>query len=151
MWQRIQTLYLLLVALLMSLFAFSEVFILTHGGKAFILKAWSIVSTDPTSLVDAPEGPSVWVLGVLAVISAVVAVVTIFYYKRRVVQARIAVGNALVQVGLVGYMAYLGYVYPIEGFKFAMVYPLISVILQVLAARAIWADELLVRISNRLR
>lgn len=154
MWQRIQTLYLVIVAVLMGLFAFSDIFLLTsQAGEAFLMSAWGLRGATQTVL-GQMDASWVWSLGVLAIINVVVAVVAIFFYHNRPLQARITIFSTLLSIGITGLMAFLGYNYSEStqiGFKFALVYPLVSIILQVMAVRAIWADETLVRISNRLR
>lgn len=150
MWQRIQTLYLIIIALLMGLFAFSDIFILSStDGKALILDAWTL-----RDLSTQTSQAGVWGMGVLAILAGVLAVSVIFIYRNRVLQARLSTLNALLLVGLVGLMGYAGYTTSAGlslGFKFAIAYPLVAVILQVMAIRAIWLDEALVRTSQRLR
>lgn len=150
MWQRIQTLYLIIVAVLMVLFAFSDIFILSStDGKALILDAWTL-----RDLSTQTSQAGVWGLGVLAILAGVLAVSIIFIYRNRVLQARLSTLNALLLVGLIGLMGYAGYTTSAGlslGFKFAIAYPLIAVILQVMTIRAIWLDEALVRTSQRLR
>lgn len=150
MWQRIQTLYLIIVAVLMVLFAFSDIFILSStDGKALILDAWTL-----RDLSTQTSQAGVWGLGVLAILAGVLAVSIIFIYRNRVLQARLSTLNTLLLVGLIGLMGYAGYTTSAGlslGFKFAIAYPLIAVILQVMTIRAIWMDEALVRTSQRLR
>lgn len=150
MWQRIQTLYLIIIALLMGLFAFSDIFILSStDGKAVILDAWTL-----RDLSTQTSQAGVWGMGVLAILAGVLAVSVIFIYRNRVLQARLSTLNALLLVGLIGLMGYAGYTTSAGlslGFKFAIAYPLVAVILQVMAIRAIWLDEALVRTSQRLR
>lgn len=150
MWQRIQTLYLIIIAVLMVLFAFSDIFILSStDGRALILDAWTL-----RDLSSQTSQAGVWGLGVLAILAGVLAVSVIFIYRNRVLQARLSTLNALLLVGLIGLMGYAGYTTSAGlslGFKFAIAYPLIAVILQVMTIRAIWLDEALVRTSQRLR
>lgn len=150
MWQRIQTLYLILVSVLMVLFALSDIFLLSQpGGQALLVDAWS--------LHDVATGERIggfWSIGVLSVVSALIALGSVFLYKRRVLQARIGMGNVILLAGLVVLIFYVGYTYSKEamlGFKFALALPFVSIILQVLAVRGILSDETLVRLSNRLR
>lgn len=150
MWQRIQTLYLVLVATLMGIFAFSEIFIITTpAGEALILDAWTL-----RSVATGENIGGAWGIGVLSIIAMFIAIVDIFLYKRRVLQGRIAIFNAILLVGLVGLIVYSGYSYSAGvqlGFKFAVALPLVAIILQIMATRGILADEALVRISERLR
>lgn len=149
MWQRIQTLYLIIIALLMGIFAFSDIFLVVIGGETMVVDAWT--KRDATTGMSAA---GMWGIGILSILSAVVAVVQIFMFKQRVRQSRLGVFNAILLVGLCALIAYAGYTYSIDGvlaFKFALALPPICVILQILAVRAILADETLVRMSERLR
>ncbi len=80
--------------------------------------------------------------------------ITIFMYKRRVLQLRLCVYNILLLVGLIGVMLYL--LYNVQGihsvsFRLPAVFPIISIILHYLAFRGIRKDELMVQALSRLR
>ena len=74
MWQRIQTLWLLIVGVLMALFAFQDVAIFTlPEGIYCLLSNWSIYSgTDGT-----PQH-SVWAIGALSILVSLGAFALIF-------------------------------------------------------------------------
>lgn len=151
MWQRIQTLYLVIVGVAMGLFAFSDIFVVSQGSESLILDAWSLknVTASQTS-------GGVWGIGALAILSGLLALASIFLYGRRILQARIGVVIIGLLIGLIALVAYTGYTISspagaILGVRFALALPFISVVLMVMAVRAIWADEALVRMSQRLR
>ena len=153
MLQRIQTVYLLLIVLLTIATLFFPLAVLQSGNDLFSFDA-SGVST----MMGEPEllYPT-WGLFALAVVIALVALVTIFLYRRRILQIRLCVFNALLMLGFLGFFAYLAY-----GFaqtweeisiqvKFVLAFPLVNLILDYLAIRNIGADEALVRSLDRLR
>ena len=73
-------------------------------------------------------------------------------YKIRVFQVRTTVLAALLTLAL---QAWLVVDFIVTGndpvFHVPAVFPLVAVILDIMAARGIWADELMVRSSSRLR
>lgn len=98
-----------------------------------------------------------WGLFALTAIIALIALITIFLYKNRVLQMRLSIFNALLMVGFYALVAFFVWKFKegmeIDAFnvKLALCFPLISLILDYLAIRNIGADEALVRSLNRLR
>ena len=127
MWQRIQTLYLLLATgLVVSLF--------------FCMKAGDIPFTD------------YWPYLVLLIVTGFLQVMALTTYKHRVFQMRTAVLSAIILVGLQGWLVYdFISTHNDPVFHVTAVFPVVAVILDFLAARSILADELLVRSADRLR
>ena len=127
MWQRIQTLYLLLATgLVVSLF--------------FCTKAGDIPYTD------------YWPYLVLLIVTGFLQVMALTTYKHRIFQMRTAVLSAIILVGLQGWLVY-DFISTRNDpvFSVTAVFPIVAVILDFLAARGILADELLVRSADRLR
>ena len=153
MLQRIQTVYLLLIVVLTITTLFLPLAVLQAGNDLFSFDA-SGVST----LMGEPEliYPT-WGLFALTAIIAIVALVTIFLFKRRILQIRLCVFNALLMLGFYGFFAYLAYNFTssFEGMswsvRFGLAFPLVNLILDYLAIRNIGADEALVRSLDRLR
>ena len=127
MWQRIQTLYLLLATgLVVSLF--------------FCTKAGDIPFTE------------YWPYLVLLIVTGFLQVMALTTYKHRVFQMRTAVLSAIILVGLQGWLVYdFISTHNDPVFHVTAVFPVVAVILDFLAARSILADELLVRSDDRLR
>ena len=127
MWQRIQTLYLAVAtALLVSLF--------------FCDKAQGVAFTQ------------YWPYTVLMVIISLLSILALTTWKFRVFQVRTAVLAAIITLA---FQAWLVVDFIVTGndplFRVPAIFPLVAVILFVLAARSIWADELMVRSASRLR
>ena len=127
MWQRVQTLYLAISTALIAAMFFCN----KAGDISFV---------------------SYWPYLVLLVVITLLNILALTTYKFRVFQVRTAVLAALVTLGL---QAWLVVDFVLSGndplFHVAAIFPLVAVILDVLAARGIWADELMVRSSDRLR
>ncbi len=78
--------------------------------------------------------------------------VTIFLYKARKIQIRLCIYTSLIMLGL---QVWIGAVYfknmANVRFPVTTVFPLVSIVLVILALRAIGSDEALVQSYNRLR
>ena len=80
--------------------------------------------------------------------------ITIFLYKKRILQIRILVFSIVLLLGLFGlffYFSYAGFDGAKIAFKVPVAFPLVAVILDYLAIRAIGKDEALIRSLNRIR
>ena len=127
MWQRVQTLYLFLAtALIAALF--------------FCHKAGDVFYTD------------YWPYMVLLLVVAVLNVMARTTYKHRIFQMRTATLSAIILLGLqVWLVVDCIKTHNTPVFSLTAVFPVVAMILNLLAARGILADELLVRNSSRLR
>lgn len=127
MWQRVQTLYLLLsTGLVVSLF--------------FCTKAGDIPYTDH------------WPYLVLLIITGFLQVMALTTWKHRVFQMRTASLSAIILIALQGWLVYdFISTHNTPVFHVTAVFPIVAAILDFLAARSILADEMLVRSADRLR
>lgn len=96
-----------------------------------------------------------WGLFFVDLLSVLVSFI-IFLYKRRVLQIRLCVFNALLVIGMLVYFAMISYGFDCSeglkfGFKLWMSLPFVTITLLYLAIRAIGADEAKIRALNRLR
>ena len=127
MWQRIQTLYLALSTTLIAALFFTD-------------KAEGIAFT------------AYWPYLVLIIISLLLHLLALTTWKFRIFQVRTAVLAAIITLAL---QAWLVVDFIATGndplFHVPALFPILAVILDVLAARGIWADELMVRSASRLR
>ncbi|MBO2030005.1 DUF4293 domain-containing protein [Siccationidurans ginsengisoli] len=156
--QRIQSVFLLLLALamlsLLALPLWHKVDGLTH--QELTLSAFNF------SAVNMPKpttGAPVWIIGVLALASAAVAVYEIFQFRNRFTQLKLGAVNILLLVATFGAAFYFSnqgeaFLNPkLEGqFQPAFYLPTLGLMLNLLANRFIRRDEQLVRNSyDRLR
>ena len=127
MWQRIQTLYLAIATALIAALFFCD-------------KAQGIAFTD------------YWPYTVLLVIITLLNILALTTWKFRVFQVRTAVLSAIITLA---FQIWLVVDFIVTGndplFRIPSIFPLVAVILDVMAARSIWADELMVRSASRLR
>lgn len=151
MWQRIQTVWLVLAFAAMIALLFLPIGVFATPQGNWIMYNWS---TRP--LIGVGTVMNHWGLFVLALIIALLSLYIVFLYKKRKLQMRLTMLGMILTVG---YLVY----YTVEaakltntlqasyGFKFALALPIITIILLFMARRAIRKDEVLVRMSNRLR
>ena len=127
MWQRVQTLYLFLAtALIAALF--------------FCHKAGDVFYTD------------YWPYLVLLLVVAFLNVMALTTFKHRIFQMRTATLSAIILLGLqIWLVVDCIKTHNTPVFSLTAVFPVVAMILNLLAARGILADELLVRNSSRLR
>ena len=127
MWQRVQTLYLLLATGLVV-------------ALLFCTKAGEIPYTD------------YWPYTVLIVLTGFLQVMALTTYKHRIFQMRTASLSAIILVGLQIWLV-IDFIKTHNDpmFNVSAIFPIVATILDFLAARGILADELLVRSADRLR
>ena len=142
--QRIQTIYLLLVTALLI--------------TSMCLPVGSFIGADAAMYVFKPLGVemngtlySTWgVFGIL-LLSAIIAFATIFLFKNRM-----TIFNSILLIGY--YLTFLAFMFVLKKdlsatfqISWALCLPLISIILNWLAVRAIGRDEVMVKAADRLR
>ena len=148
--QRIQTLYLLLVVILGTLLCFfSPVQFLMPEGTEYI------------SLMPFNK----WALAAITVAIPALALVTIFLFRRRLLQSRLNITNVVLCLGYYAMLAlYIAFI--VKGYEplvdntlsgaewYLSVWaaiPLVNIVLIMMATRRILKDEALVRAADRLR
>jgi len=151
--QRIQTLYLFIsLILIMSLFFFPLSEILSSEGQLYTFQFDGLHYIDHETVYIQTIPP-------IILLSVIVAIgfVSIFLYKRRIVQMRISFFNMLLMLGYAG----LSYFYITDfskhleaeavNYQIVGAFPFISAIFTYLAIRAIGKDEALIRSIDRIR
>jgi hypothetical protein len=158
MLQRLQTLYLAIVAIaciLLFFFPLANYYDEIQGNYKFFL--YGIQSMDPEPKVTFSSFFTI-PLVFLVVVSFIFTVSTIFLYKKRLLQIRICTFNVLTNIVLI-MVIFFFYATRIKTMTLiepdynyiGMVLPLISLAFLVLASRAIRKDEALVKSADRLR
>ena len=153
--QRIQTLYLLLAAVLMSLTLFLPLATIWQGGNEIIIKAWFADGTVGF------KAPLPLYLGIILSVATALPFVTIFLYKKRMTQIRLCVSEIVLLLGSAAFIALYCYrmcdvlaeLMQELNFMlgFAALMPVVAIIPMVLAIRGIAKDEALVRSFDRIR
>ncbi len=149
MWQRVQTLYLVAVAVMFITILLSPIVTFTNGIDVFQLNNQGIISSEGEMIV------STFMLTIMEVVIALIALVTIFLFKKRMLQIRLSIFNVVLMVGFYVLLAVYIYVGSKSDLEFQLsypvVFPLVSAILTYLAIRAIGKDEAMVRSFDRIR
>ncbi|MGN0057290.1 MAG: DUF4293 domain-containing protein [Phocaeicola plebeius] len=147
--QRIQTVYLLVVAVLM-------VMALSLPVGNFIAADYTITEFTNLALVaaDGTADYQPWALFALLLLVGALSLGTILLYKKRMLQIRITLFCSILLIGY--YATLVAFVWMHEGDdsfapSWSLCLPLVSIILNYLAIRAIGKDEMLVKAYERLR
>ncbi|WP_295935327.1 DUF4293 domain-containing protein [uncultured Alistipes sp.] len=152
--QRIQTLYLLIIVALMAVTLFVPLAWFAGDAGQFGLYAFALKTASGEAI-----QPTIY-MGVILALACVLPLVTIFLYKRRLLQIRFCVVEMVLLVGALvmeGIYYFLSYrVFSEQAFhtqhiKPAIVLPLVCLFFAWLATRAIFRDELMVRAAERIR
>lgn len=150
--QRIQSLYLLVAAALMSLTLFMPIATFVVDGNTYELSAFAL------SCGEVSES-TLW-MGVMLVMATLLPLVVIFLFKRRTLQVRLCAVEivlllgSLVMIGLYYWLTsrlFENFVVEHRQFGWGAPMPLVSLVLTALASRAIFKDEVLVRSLDRIR
>jgi len=152
--QRIQTIYLLIVAILIGILYFFPI-------ASFVVEQdMSMYNLSVKGLIPDVAGakPLFRALPLIIFISVIIitSTITIALYKRRMFQIRLCIINIILLLGLQIFMFYFVSVSKHQlgsstSFSLIFVFPIISAVLNYLAIRRIAKDESLVRSMDRLR
>ena len=148
--QRIQTIYLLAVVALGIALIWLPVVQLVTPEEATELQIWEL-----TALGGAPL-QGLWGLTLTTILIPVLALIDIFLFKKRLVQARLNIFLALLCLGYYGVLAiYIWLAKMSMGVDWHVLpyasFPLICFVLTLMATRRILKDEALVRAADRIR
>ncbi len=150
--QRIQSLYLLAVAALMAAAVFTPLAYFVGGVEEYKLFAFALKGAEVTH--------STIYMGIIVALAAIIPFVTIFLFKNRMLQIRLCAVELVLLVGSQVFMAIYYYLsnrmfaqleFHAQGFHIAIIFPLVAIILDYLALRAIFHDEMLVKSLDRIR
>ena len=150
--QRIQTVYLLIVtALLITAMCLPVgTFTGANGSISEFMNQGVFMETEPGS------DSSPWGMFAILLLSTIISLATIFLYKNRMLQIRMTVFNTIILIGY--YLTFIVFMLVLQKrldasyhLSWGLCLPLISIILNYLAIRAIGKDEVLVKAADRLR
>lgn len=150
--QRIQSVYLLIAAILMAVVVCAPLAVLIGTPDSFYLFKTMGVFKDGSILVY----PS-WPIVVCAAVSALLSVVAIFLFKKRKVQIKmcyVSIAAIILFYAAFTYYLFAGQTALNTAFtkvEYGLALPAITLVLTVLALSKIKADERLVQSLNRIR
>ena len=145
--QRIQSVYLSISILLIGLLFFLPFAEIVKDGSIYLFNFKGV-------LLDGAVKEGAWIITVLLVFIIALHILAIFSYKNRKQQIKIVYFAILLLVGLLGAIAFYTYSLfsgALFSFKFGVGLPLVAIILDYLAIRAIGKDEALIRSIDRIR
>ncbi|MCG8409888.1 MAG: DUF4293 domain-containing protein [Bacteroidales bacterium] len=150
--QRVQSVYLLVVTVLMAtIFAYPYAELMSSDSQLFIFNFNGLSKFSEEGMYLKIVPPIV-----LLVVIVLIAFVSIFLYKKRILQIRLNIFNIVLMFGYLG----LNYYYiqnfskqldGIVSYKIVAVFPFVAIILTYLAVRSIGKDEALIRSMDRIR
>lgn len=153
--QRIQTLYLLLVVILSAITLFMPAAGLQNvqTGVVYELSYRGLHQLTETGTVFITGA---WMLTALAAIIPLFTFVIIWMFKKRLLQIRLVIFDIVLMAGYYGllfiYLWQYGKILEASMyFEVIAAFPLICIILSILAIRAIGKDEALIKSLNRIR
>ncbi len=153
--QRIQTLYLLIVVILSSVTLFSPLveFFDSATAISYVMNYKGIYQIQETGNLFRND---VWMLTLLSAIIPLITLATIFLFKNRILQLRLTFFNTVLMAGW--YAMLFIYIWFAKAnlnadwtLEIVTAFPLINIILNLLAIRGIGKDEALVKSLNRIR
>ncbi len=164
--QRIQSVFLFLLVLAMMSMLFLPLWSKTDAttGETIVLTAWNLKShflneQGETGIAGNVPFKGSFVIGMLAIAAAVIALYEIFQYKNRLNQMKLGLFNSIILAALLGtsfyYSGYVGAEMVTAAnngaYEAGFYMPMLALLLNALANRFIKRDEDLVRSVDRLR
>ncbi|WP_439185195.1 DUF4293 domain-containing protein [Carboxylicivirga taeanensis] len=149
--QRIQTVYLLISGLLMgSLFFLPFAHLEAQAGELYNFMYRGLSNTDGELVIPTLA------LAILITVATVIPFITVFLYKKRMLQIRLCGLNMALLLGSTGMVYYLGTqlaeeISGIVSYKIMTAFPIVALILTFLALRAIGKDIALLKSMDRIR
>lgn len=149
--QRIQTVYLLISGLLMaSLFFIPFAQIEAQTGELYNFMYRGLVNADGETVIPTLA------LAILLTVATIIPFITLFVYKKRVLQIRLCGLNMALLLGSTGMIYYLGTqlideITGVLSYQIMTAFPIIALILTFLALRSIGKDIALLKSMDRIR
>ncbi len=136
MWQRIQTLYLLISTALVITLCFTTAYTVATPEGLGSVSYWQL------------EKPF---FGILLGILTFLVVLALLVFKSRILQMRLATLSAIIALGMQGWLAWMYFSYKGPVFRWTVIFPLVICICNLLAARGCFQDQLMVESAYRVR
>ena len=150
--QRVQSIFLFFSFVLLATMLFMPFAEITDNSAQLVtFDAYSV-----ENMAQNAEISNALAMAVLIAITAAISLITIFLYNNRMLQMRLGVYNILVLVGTtVMLYVYPNYIADIDietiQYQISAMFPVIAIILTILANRAIRKDENKIKAADRIR
>ncbi len=136
MWQRLQTLYLLISTALAVALCFSTAYKVAGSGGMEAVSWWQL------------QKPF---FGILLGILTFLVVLALFSFKSLILQMRLSALSAIIALGMQIWVAYMYFTFEGPVFSWTAIFPLVICISNFLAARSCFQDQLMVESAYRIR
>ena len=136
MWQRIQTLYLLISTALVASLCLGTACKLAHPDGLVTVSYWQLRKP---------------YFGILLGILAFLVVLALSVYKSRILQMRLAVLSGIIALGMQAWLGWMYFTFDGPVFSWTVIFPLLVFICNMLAARGCFQDQLMVESAYRVR
>jgi hypothetical protein len=136
MWQRIQTLYLVIAIALTA--------VLLAGNAA------ALTGEDGLTLIRYTAIAKPYML-ILLIVLTLIESIALIAFKVRILQMRLSVVAGLVALGMQAWLGVMYFTSPGYVFRWTVIFPLVIAICDFLAARGAFQDQLVVESAQRLR
>ena len=154
--QRVQSIYLILIFVLVGVMSFLPLVIFQTSDHVFYMNLFYFEGVEHLSF--AFDLPNIWPIAALAIVLALLSVYSLFRFQNRKQQMLLNMINMLVNFGLlISIFLYADSVASFADVKGEVIYdvaayfPIVTVLLLILANRNIRKDEKMVKQSDRLR
>lgn len=160
MLQRLQTIFLLIIAVAMLILFFVPIWTKVDAATlhTYTMYAWRFQEADPMGNPGYIDFIPYVCIGTLASIVMLIALYELFRYDNRVTQLKLGVLNGLLIIGIIGLIVYLAMQNDAQLFsdiaghyKLGFMLPAIAMVSNFIASRLIKRDEKLVRSIDRIR
>ena len=136
MWQRQQTLYLLISAIMVAVLCFSFAYRIANPDGMLEVSYWQL------------QKPY---FGILLGILAGLVLLALVTFKSLILQMRLSSLGGIVALGMQAWLAWMYFTFQGPVFKWTVIFPLVICISNLLAARGCFQDQLMVESAYRVR
>ena len=136
MWQRQQTLYLLIAAILVAVMRFNNAYTVANPEGLLQVSYWKL---------QAPY------FGILLGILAFLVLLSLVTFKSLILQMRLSSLSGIVALGMQAWLAYMYFTFEGPVFSLTVILPLGICVFCFLAARGAFQDQLMVESAMRIR
>ncbi len=153
--QRVQTIYLFIASLLVTLSLFMPLAFFATNDQFFNLYAIGLRGVEGGDVVQG----TIYMFALL-IVCAILPFVNIFLYNNRMLQIRLCCVEAVLLIGaniimgvyfFLSYRVFADFAISTQGFKPALIFPLVAIFFTYLAGRGVLADEIKIRSIDRIR